>query len=134
MSRQSVESARFLLLTTFRRDRRPVSTPVWFAARDGVLYVWTGARTGKVKRIRANPIVRVAPCTVRGRPLGTALDGRAAIVENHDVDRLLTRKYWLAKPLVSTYSRLVRLITRRPAEPVYLAITLSERRSDSRDG
>jgi uncharacterized protein len=126
MSRQSLERARYLLLTTYRRDGRPVSTPVWFASRDGVLYVWTNARTGKVKRIRANPIVSVAPCTLRGGPLGPAVEGRASIVENHDVDRLLMRKYWLAQPLVSVFTRLVRLITRRPKESVYIAITTAD--------
>lgn len=134
MNRRSLEGARFLLLTTFRSDGRKVSTPVWCASREGVLYVWTGADSGKVKRIRVNPVVRVAPCTVRGRPLGPALEGHAAIVEDQDVDRMLARKYWLAMPLVRVYGRLTRLLTRRSPAPAYLAITVAAPPSDSHDG
>jgi PPOX class probable F420-dependent enzyme len=57
---------RYISITTFRRDGSPVATPVWVAADGELLYVWTGARTGKAKRIRHNPAVTVAPCTARG--------------------------------------------------------------------
>jgi PPOX class probable F420-dependent enzyme len=61
-------------LTTFRRDGRPVATPVWLV-RDGQhLVVITGSGTGKVKRIRHTPRVLLAPCDMRGRVAPGAQD------------------------------------------------------------
>jgi len=58
---------RYVSLATFRRDGREVRTPVWIA-RDGArLVVYTNARSGKVKRIRANGRARLAACDARGR-------------------------------------------------------------------
>lgn len=43
------------ILTTLRRDGRPVSLPVWFVAKDEVIYVRAQADSAKVKRITADP-------------------------------------------------------------------------------
>src|SRR5262245_13493315 len=43
---------RYLNLESYKRDGTPVQTPVWFAEEQGVLYVYTLANAGKVKRIR----------------------------------------------------------------------------------
>jgi PPOX class probable F420-dependent enzyme len=71
---------RHCLLVTFRRSGEPIPTPVWFGLLDGKVYARSEERVGKVKRIRANPRVFVAPCDGRGRPLGPAAEGRARIV------------------------------------------------------
>ena len=71
---------RHCLLVTFRRSGEPVPTPVWFGLVDGKVYARSEERVGKVKRIRANPRVLVAPCDNRGKPLGPAAEGRARIV------------------------------------------------------
>ena len=73
---------RYLNLATFRRDGRAVETPVWFAARDGRLYVFSESRAGKMKRLRNDPKVRVAACDVRGRVHGEWLPGRAKRIED----------------------------------------------------
>src|SRR5215475_4565208 len=61
---------RYLNLESVKRDGTPVQTPVWFAEEQGVLYVYTLANAGKVKRIRRNPRIRLAPCTMRGTAIG----------------------------------------------------------------
>ena len=53
--------AQFLVLTTFRQNGEAVPTTVWFAERDGKLYITTGAEAGKLKRIRSTPRVTLAP-------------------------------------------------------------------------
>ena len=40
---------RYIALTTYRRDGRPVTTPVWAAPLKGNLYVVTARSTGKVR-------------------------------------------------------------------------------------
>ena len=67
-------------LTTFRTRGVPVVTPVWFVVVDGKLYVRTGADSGKVKRIRNNPRVLLAPATVRGRHVGPESEARARVL------------------------------------------------------
>ena len=66
----------FINVTTFKRDRTAVPTPVWCAAKNGSLLVFSEADSGKVKRIRHDPHVTVAPCSFRGTPRGQAIDGR----------------------------------------------------------
>jgi PPOX class probable F420-dependent enzyme len=72
---------KYCLLTTFRRTGEPVPTPVWFGLTDrGSVCFNSEATAGKVKRIRANPSVRLAPCTARGKPLGPPAEGRARVL------------------------------------------------------
>jgi len=77
---------RFVLLTTFRASGEPVSTPVW-VARDGhALVVLTPSGSGKVRRLRADPRVRVQPCGRFGavREGAPAVDATAAVRESPD--------------------------------------------------
>ncbi|WP_432981543.1 PPOX class F420-dependent oxidoreductase [Dactylosporangium sp. CA-233914] len=88
----------YLLVTTFRRDGTPVPTPVW-AARDGdALMVWTVGDSGKVKRIRRDGHVTVAPCNVRGKPKGDPVSAHAEILGPEGgvaARELIKRKYGL---------------------------------------
>ncbi len=68
------------LLVTFRRNGTPVPTPVWAAAADGRLYVRSERTAGKIKRLRRDPRLLVAPCTVRGKPFGEPFEARAVVL------------------------------------------------------
>jgi PPOX class probable F420-dependent enzyme len=57
----------YVSLATFRRDGREVRTPVWIAGEGKRLFVYTNAKSGKVKRIRANGRARLAVCDARGK-------------------------------------------------------------------
>jgi PPOX class probable F420-dependent enzyme len=50
-----LEAAHTGILTTLRRDGRPVSVPVWFAALERRVYVRTPAKTRKVDHVRRDP-------------------------------------------------------------------------------
>jgi PPOX class probable F420-dependent enzyme len=83
-----LRGAKYCLLVTYRRSGEPVPTPVWFGLdAEGTLYVRTEARGAKVKRIRANPAVKVAPATQRGRPTGPLAEGRARVLGPADEQR-----------------------------------------------
>jgi PPOX class probable F420-dependent enzyme len=92
---------KYLNLETFKRDGCGVKTPVWFVLREnGAFYVYTEAESWKVKRIRKNPRVRVAPCDMRGNVTGTWQAASAQIVSGEEeqvANRLLDRKYFLKK-------------------------------------
>jgi PPOX class probable F420-dependent enzyme len=87
----------YALLTTFRRSGEPVPTPVWFGvAENGRLYFRSEAGVGKLKRIRNEPRVRLAPCTMRGKPLGPSVEGRAHILspdEEESAERAIQANY-----------------------------------------
>lgn len=89
---------KYISLETFKKNGEGVRTPVWFVLHNGALYVYTEADSWKVRRIRNNPRVRVALCTVRGRVTGPWVDGTASFVEGDErrvADQLLDRKYLL---------------------------------------
>ncbi len=91
---------KYLSLTTFRKTGIPVRTPVWFAESAGKLYLFTNPKSGKVKRIRNNPQVRIAPCTMRGRVTGPEFDASARVLPSSEAEHglsLLKSKYWLMR-------------------------------------
>jgi PPOX class probable F420-dependent enzyme len=101
---------RYLNLESVKRDGTSVQTPVWFAEEQGVLYVYTLANAGKVKRIRRHPRIRLAPCTMRGTVIGPWIEADATIVDATTAARghtLLCNKYGWMKRIGDLYSRLM---------------------------
>jgi hypothetical protein len=95
------ENQTYLNLETFRKSGLGVPTPVWFVQDGETLYVGTVDNSGKVKRIRNNAHVRIAPCDMGGGLLGEWVDAQAHMVTDpavfKRVDHLLTRKYGIQK-------------------------------------
>ncbi len=117
-----LSSQQYVSLTTYRKDGTPVATPVWVVGYENDVAIWTNAKSGKVKRMRRNPTVTLAPCTVRGRVTGEPVAGRARLLSTEDnarVQALIRRKYWLTGWLVTWRAR------RRPDSTVSYAITMS---------
>lgn len=106
---------KYLSLESFRKSGVGVRTPIWFAADgpgagDGgakTLYVYSTGNSGKVKRIRNNPRVRIAPCDLRGRLRGEWMEARAEILRGEEAERgmrLLNRKYVPWKQLLDFFA------------------------------
>jgi PPOX class probable F420-dependent enzyme len=74
--------AKYVSLRSFKKDGQPVDTPVWFAALDGRLIVFTDGTSFKVKRIRRNPEVQIAACDMRGSLRGAWQSCTCRPVEN----------------------------------------------------
>ena len=77
-------------------------TPVWAAEADGHLYVRTERTAGKVKRLRNNPRLLVAPCTVRGKPLGNPFEAAARMLSRTEepvAERALATRYGLGRAI-----------------------------------
>ncbi len=106
---------RYLNLETFKESGEGVKTPVWFAAdpstsldsSEARLYVYSVGVSGKVKRIRNNPRVRIAPCNAGGKVLGEWLEARAEIVTGEEAARgmeLLNKKYFPWKQMLDFFA------------------------------
>lgn len=97
---ENFQNHKYLNLETFRKSGVGVRTPVWFVREGDALYVWTQANSGKAKRIRNNPRVRVAPCTARGDLLGEWVEAHAEVDASpaalKHVQKRMTAKYGLA--------------------------------------
>jgi PPOX class probable F420-dependent enzyme len=76
----ALDRRRYVALATFRRSGAEVRTPVWFAAMDGRLYVFSAGDAGKVKRLRHSARARVAPCDARGNVRGEWWDAQARVI------------------------------------------------------
>ena len=106
ISLADLADARYISLTTRRRDGSLVSTPVWVVSDDSRrLLVWTHASTWKVKRIRRDPRVLVAKSNYRGRERGPRLEAHARVVYDVNVKKLIREKYGWQKRLLEFLSR-----------------------------
>src|SRR6266702_4008084 len=99
---------KYLSLETFKKSGDGVKTPVWFAADPSArLYVNKIGVSGKVKRVRNNPRVKIAPCDMRGNVLGEWMDARAQIVTGEEAAfgmQLLNKKYFPWKQLLGFFA------------------------------
>jgi PPOX class probable F420-dependent enzyme len=96
----AIHGQRYISLATFRKSGIPVYTPIWFAENAGKLYFMTNSKLGKCKRIRNNPQVKIAPCTIRGKITGPEFPATARFLPPEDsaqVRQLIRQKYWLAR-------------------------------------
>ena len=100
---------KYVNVASYRKNGSAVYTPMWFAEDGGVLYVYSLASAGKVKRIRNNPRVKIAPCDVRGKPKGAWVEALAEIVDASKAEyghKLLNKKYGLMKSLGDLFSKI----------------------------
>ena len=98
---------RYIKLETLKRNGEGLATPVWFTV-DGRISVVTRNQTGKVKRLRNNPNVRVAPCGMTGQLKGQWYNGKASMAnseELHNALRLRSKKYGFRVRLAGILSR-----------------------------
>jgi PPOX class probable F420-dependent enzyme len=98
------------LLVTFRRSGVPVATPVWAAESQGRFYVRSERTAGKIKRLRNDPRVLLAPCTVRGKPLGAPFEATATVAPTERelmAEQALVLRYGLGRALFEwTFDRM----------------------------
>jgi PPOX class probable F420-dependent enzyme len=91
-----IAGAKYIQLTTYRRDGRPVPTPVHVTVADGEAFFRTWDASGKAKRIRHTQTVTIAPSSARGRPRGEPIRARATLLSGPESDRaarLIARKH-----------------------------------------
>ena len=93
-----LDTAKYVSLTTHRRDGSPVSTPVWIVPFEGGYAFTTDSHSWKVRRIRNNPQASLTVCDIRGRTTEGAVahHGTATVLEGTDVARvaaLVKKKY-----------------------------------------
>ena len=108
MDLATLGNAKYLSLTTYRKDGTPVATPVWLVRDGDTLRVITQADSGKAKRIRNNAQVLLAPCDARGNLKGESVAGTAALQDPAETARtgsLIEKRYGLLGKLLMWRNR-----------------------------
>lgn len=124
-------SAKYLSLTTFRKDGSAVATPVWLVRDGDRLLVITDPDSGKAKRLRNNPAVLLSPCDMRGRvkPDAISVPGMAELQDDPQTRRtmdLVSSRYgWMGRILTRRNERKARKAGRTSLAHVGLAITIT---------
>lgn len=123
---------RYLSVTSFKRDGTGVSTPVWFVSDGDRLFAFTDLNSAKVRRIRRNPAVLVAPCRPTGKLRAAPVPANAEVLTDAaDLERvraLLIERYKISYRAVMFFYRLGRRLRGQPsvADGAALAITVDQ--------
>jgi PPOX class probable F420-dependent enzyme len=100
---------RFVSLSTFRKSGEEVATPVWIARDGDDLLVTTPDDTGKVKRLRNSPRVRIAPSS----RMGNVADGAPSLEADATIEPETGRLTQLFREKYGFEYRLFMFIERR---------------------
>ena len=99
---------KYLSLETYRKDKTPVKTPVWFVIDNDQLYITTKETTGKVKRLRNNQNARIAVCSMKGDIKSSWIDvSLEKTSEESDVEKIVKlrkKKYGFSARLISMFT------------------------------
>jgi PPOX class probable F420-dependent enzyme len=127
---EALVHGRYFSLTSFKRDGTGVATPMWFVSDGRRLFALTDLHSAKVRRIRRNPHVLIAPCRADGKLHREPVPARAELLtatpDLERVQKLLIERYRFSYPLVMLIYRLGRRLGGRPsvAEGAALALTV----------
>lgn len=123
----SLADEKFVSLTTFKKSGEKVSTAMWLARDNDALVMWTPADSWKVKRIRRDSRIELAPSGRTGRVTAAAdtTSGSAVVdadpAETARVKQLIKAKYGLEFHVITF---LERIIARGSKDRVVVRITL----------
>lgn len=83
-SLEPLRHSKTILLSTYKRDGTAIRTPVSVAFDGERAFFRSYDKAWKTKRLRHNPRIEAAPCTVRGKPTGAAISGEARLLDGDD--------------------------------------------------
>jgi PPOX class probable F420-dependent enzyme len=127
---EELDGARYLSLTTFKRDGTAVACPVWITGEAGTYVLITGNNAWKTRRLARNPAVEARVCDMRGRcdASATTFRGTGEVLTTpddvRDAERQLAKKYGWQYKVAKLVDR-IRPILRPSHAQIPVAIRLS---------
>jgi PPOX class probable F420-dependent enzyme len=100
---------KYINLETYRRNGQAVRTTVWFVMDAGTIYIRTDMNSGKVKRIKNNPNIRITPSGARGQLKGKWIEGKikmAGSLELEHANQLLEQKYGIQGKIIRVFNKI----------------------------
>ena len=98
---------KYVNLETYKKDGTPVRTPVWFMIDNGIIYVMTREKTGKVKRLKNNQNIRIVPCSFTGESKSEWINGIAQKITGEGAEKaikLRKKKYGFSARIAGLFS------------------------------
>ena len=80
-------------MESYKRDGTPKLTPVQSMEDGGLVWFRTDPGTWKVRRIRRDAHVRIAPSDRNGKPTGAWVDGDARVVEEEEERERMQKRF-----------------------------------------
>ena len=95
----------YVNLITYKKDKTPVTTPVWVADYSDSLVVTTSLNAGKVKRVRNNGKATIYVTNQSGsKKLSESLDLHASLIDDPSVKKqaadVIRKKYGLMAKMI----------------------------------
>jgi len=112
---------KYINLETYRRNGQAVRTTVWFVMDAGTIYIRTDMNSGKIKRIKNNPNIRITPSGARGQLKGKWIEGKikmAGSLELEHAIQLLEQKYGIQGKIIRIFNKI------RNTRPTVLSIQI----------
>ncbi|MFB5604996.1 MAG: PPOX class F420-dependent oxidoreductase [Nitrosarchaeum sp.] len=119
---QDIINQKYLSLETYKKNNLPVQTPVWFVVHKDTIHIVTREKTGKIKRLKNNNNVQIAPCTFNGKITGKVATGKAVFSPPEDVQMVLN----LRRKKYGVMEIIARFVSRKKGNLVVFSIKLDE--------
>jgi uncharacterized protein len=118
-----LSESKYINIETYKKNGIGIRTPVWFIIYQGLIYFRTDKKSGKVKRLKNNPHVKIAPCDIRGNVKKEWLDGEVRFANSEEssiVYAMIGKKYGIKAKLVRIVNKM------RRTNPLVFAIVLNK--------
>ena len=95
----------YINLITYKKDKTPITTPVWVADFSNSLVITTSLNAGKVKRVRNNGQATIYITNQNGsKKLSESIDLKASLIEDVDLKKqaadLIRKKYGMMAKMI----------------------------------
>ena len=105
MDLKDFSNVEYINLVTYKKDKTPVTTPVWVADFSDSLVVTTSINAGKVKRVRNNGKATIYTTNQNGsKKLSESLDLKASLIEDVELKKhaadLIRKKYGMMAKMI----------------------------------
>ncbi len=128
----SIGGNTYVSLTTFTKDGRKKSCPVWVVdLEEGQVGFTTEATSWKAKRIVNTPTVELVGSNSRGEPLDghNVVKGTADLVfgdEFQSIQKKVKKKYGIQFTVIVGFGRITRFIRRKENSSCGVVITVAD--------
>ena len=105
MNLKDFTGVEYINLITYKRDKTPITTPVWVADFSNSLVITTSQNAGKVKRVRNNGQATIYITNQSGsKKLSESIDLKASLIEDVDLKKqaadVIRKKYGIMAKMI----------------------------------
>ena len=105
MNLKDFSDVEYINLITYKKDKTPITTPVWIADFSNSLVVTTSLNAGKVKRVRNNGKATIYTTNQNGtKQLSESLDLEATLIEDEELKKkaadIIRKKYGMMAKMI----------------------------------